>query len=243
MQDNVYRIEHLNKSYENSNGDRIQVFRDLSLKIEKGKITALLGPSGCGKSTLLNVLAGFEAYDSGTVPSQEGMGVVFQSPALFPWLTVEGNIAYGLKRKKVHAQERRERIDSYIKLVQLEDYRSYYPRELSGGMQQRAALARTLVLHPEVLLMDEPFSALDPKLRFQMQQLTLNLWKELNQTILIVTHDVEEALILADTIYLMEECPGGVRRIVHVPWQEKDAAVRDTKDFFELKKSLLNSEN
>lgn len=240
MEDNVYKIKDLNKTFQNSNGEMIQVFDNLSMAIEKGKITAVLGPSGCGKSTLLSVLAGFESYDTGEVPKPKSTGVVFQSPALFPWLTVQGNVEYGLKRNKVPKKERKERVSQYLKLVQLEDYGAYYPRELSGGMQQRAALARTLVLHPEVLLMDEPFSALDPKLRLQMQQLTVKLWKELNQTILIVTHDVEEALILADTIYMMEECPGGVKKIVHVPWKEKDASIQHTKEFFELKNSLLN---
>lgn len=240
MKDNIYKIEHLNKSFENTNGERIQVFDDLSMDIEKGKITAVLGPSGCGKSTLLSILAGFESYESGTIPQQESRGVVFQSPALFPWLTVKGNVEYGLKRKGVPREERKKQAETFLKMVQLEDYAKYYPRELSGGMQQRAALARTLVLRPEMLLMDEPFSALDPKLRIQMQQLTLKLWKELNQTIFIVTHDVEEAVILADRIYLMGESPQGIRRKVDIPWEKKEEN-RNTKEFLELKNSLLDT--
>lgn len=240
MKDNIYKIEHLNKSFENTNGERIQVFDDLSMDIEKGKITAVLGPSGCGKSTLLSILAGFESYESGTIPQQESRGVVFQSPALFPWLTVKGNVEYGLKRKGVPREERKKQAETFLKMVQLEDYVKYYPRELSGGMQQRAALARTLVLRPEMLLMDEPFSALDPKLRIQMQQLTLKLWKELNQTIFIVTHDVEEAVILADRIYLMGESPQGIRRKVDIPWEKKEEN-RNTKEFLELKNSLLDT--
>ena len=240
MKDNVYRIEHLNKSFENTNGEQIQVFDDLSMDIEKGKITAVLGPIGCGKSTLLSILAGFECYESGNIPEEESRGVVFQSPALFPWLTVKGNVEYGLKRKGIPKGERKEQVETFLKMVQLEDYAKYYPRELSGGMQQRAALARTLVLRPEMLLMDEPFSALDPKLRIQMQQLTLELWKELKQTIFIVTHDVEEAVMVADIIYLMGESPQGVRRKVEVSWVKKEEN-RNTKEFFELKNSLLNT--
>lgn len=241
MEDKMYRVEHLKKTFQSANGNRVQVFHDLSMDIQKGKITAVLGPSGCGKSTLLNILARFESYESGTISIPNNVGVVFQSPALFPWLTVEQNVAYGLKRRGIRKKERKDQIVKYLQLVQLEEYAAYYPSELSGGMQQRVALARTLILHPEVLLMDEPFSALDPKLRVQMQQLTLELWKELGQTILIVTHDVEEALILADTIYVMEECPEGIRKKIEVPWKEKCDLIRNTKEFFELKNSLLNN--
>ena len=190
------------------------------------------------KSTLLSILAGFECYESGNIPEEESRGVVFQSPALFPWLTVKGNVEYGLKRKGIPKGERKEQVETFLKMVQLEDYAKYYPRELSGGMQQRAALARTLVLRPEMLLMDEPFSALDPKLRIQMQQLTLELWKELKQTIFIVTHDVEEAVMVADIIYLMGESPQGVRRKVEVSWVKKEEN-RNTKKFFELKKFFI----
>lgn len=241
MPDNSYKIEHLKKSFHSSKNGQMQIFEDLNMEIEKGKITAVLGPSGCGKSTLLAILAGFEGYESGNVPENKNMGVVFQTPALFPWLTVEENIAYGLKRHGIKKTERRKQIEKYLKLVQLNEYAGLYPRELSGGMQQRAALARTLVLHPEVLLMDEPFSALDPKLKSQMQKLTLQLWKELEQTIFLVTHDVEEALILADTIYVMQECPAGVHKKIQVPWKEKNDEIRTTKEFFDLKNSLLNN--
>ena len=240
MEDKVYRISELNKSFLSAKGERTVVFENLSMDIPKGKITAVLGPSGCGKSTLLNILAGFESCDSGGVPEQTGIGVVFQTPALFPWMTVEENVRYGLKQKKVPKEKQEQLITQYLKLVQLENYRSHYPRELSGGMQQRAALARTLILQPELLLMDEPFSALDIKLRMQMQRLTLDLWKTLGQTILIVTHDIEEALILADTIYLMEECPGGIKLTLQVPWDEKTEENRKSEAFFTLKNKLLN---
>ncbi len=241
MQDRIYHIDHLGKSFHSINGNKVQVLHELSMDIQVGKITAVLGPSGCGKSTLLNILAGFEEYEEGSIPIQGEMSVVFQSPALFPWLTVEENVEYGLKRRKIPKKERKERVDRFLKLVQLEEYSFYYPRELSGGMQQRVALARTLVLHPSVLLMDEPFSALDPKLRAQMQHLTLELWETLNQTILIVTHDVEEALMLADTIYVMNECSEGNCREIPVPWKEKGEEIRKTQEFFELKNYLLSN--
>lgn len=240
MEDKVYQIRELNKAFFSAKGERTVVFENLSMDLPRGKITAVLGPSGCGKSTLLNILAGFESCDSGTVPEQSGVGVVFQTPALFPWLTVEENVRYGLKRRKVPKDQQEALITKYLKLVQLENCRTHYPRELSGGMQQRAALARTLILQPELLLMDEPFSALDIKLRMQMQQLTLDLWEKLDQTILIVTHDIEEALILADSIYLMEECPGGIKEVIQVPWQKKEEGIRSSEAFFELKNKLLN---
>lgn len=144
MPDNSYKIEHLKKSFQSSKNGQMQIFEDLNMEIEKGKITAVLGPSGCGKSTLLAILAGFEGYESGNVPENKNMGVVFQTPALFPWLTVEENIAYGLKRHGIKKTERRKQIEKYLKLVQLNEYAGLYPRELSGGMQQRAALREHL---------------------------------------------------------------------------------------------------
>ena len=238
--DTVLEIDNIVKEFPVGKNGKMTACNKVSLCFEKGKTLGIIGESGCGKSTLLSILAGFECYESGNIPEEESRGVVFQSPALFPWLTVKGNVEYGLKRKGIPKGERKEQVETFLKMVQLEDYAKYYPRELSGGMQQRAALARTLVLRPEMLLMDEPFSALDPKLRIQMQQLTLELWKELKQTIFIVTHDVEEAVMVADIIYLMGESPQGVRRKVEVSWVKKEEN-RNTKEFFELKNSLLNT--
>ncbi|MDD3337349.1 MAG: ABC transporter ATP-binding protein [Lachnospiraceae bacterium] len=198
--------------------ERKQVLENLNLYLKAGEFVVLLGPSGCGKSTLIHMIAGFELPDEGKLllegkpisgPSSK-RGLVFQKPVLFPWLTVAENLAFGLKRNKVPKAQREELIQKYLHLVQMDGYGDYYGAQLSGGMQQRIALARTLILHPQILLMDEPFSALDPLLRYEMQKLVLSIQQELAQTILMVTHDIEEALLLADRIYILGSCPTGI---------------------------------
>lgn len=247
MDTSLLAIEHLSKTFHSSSGASVQVFHDLNLFVQPREIAAILGPSGCGKTTLLNMIAGFESPDSGNMclngnpikaPSPE-RGVVFQSPVLFPWQTVSQNIGFGLRQKGLAKKEQAVRIKKYIELVELQGFEHYYPHELSGGMQQRAALARTLILHPQLLLMDEPFSALDPLLRFSMQQLLLSIWKELNQAIVFVTHDIEEALILADRIYILGKCPKGILREIKVPKFDRQLIeTLDSQQFSEFKKEI-----
>ena len=197
----------------------------MDLYAGEGEIVGIIGPSGCGKSTLLNILAGFDWGETGLAtylgkplgePSPE-RAMVFQSASLFPWLTVRDNIAYGLKRKKSKHKDIRSLTDQYMKLVGLEDFADFYPDQLSGGMQQRVALTRVLILKPKVLLMDEPFASLDAQSRLVMQQLLLTLWQEFRPTILFVTHDIDEALFLADRIYILSKRPGTVLREMKVP--------------------------
>ncbi len=200
------------------------MLEEITFSAATGELICILGPSGCGKSTLLKVLAGFLPPDAGEVRLNgslvTGPGpdrcVVFQEDALFPWLTVEENIAFGLQEKFRNRQEIRREVDRFLTLVGLRAFRDYLPKEISGGMKQRVALARVLILQPKVLLMDEPFAALDAQTRREMQNLLLSLWKKLSHTILFVTHDVNEAATLADRILVMDSHPGRIREEIRV---------------------------
>jgi putative spermidine/putrescine transport system ATP-binding protein len=193
-----------------------KVLKDISLTIEKGELITLLGPSGCGKSTLLRVFAGLETFQEGEVyldgeeisevaPKDRNVGMVFQSYALFPNMTVFENIAFGLSVKKLPKQEMKEKVMAALNLVNLEDKADFYPDQLSGGQQQRISLARSLVTEPKVLLLDEPLSALDAKIRKQLQMDIRMLQKKLGITMIFVTHDQEESMILSDKIFVMSE--------------------------------------
>ncbi|MEZ9231345.1 ABC transporter ATP-binding protein [Vibrio amylolyticus] len=192
------------------------VFEDINFTIEKGEFITLLGPSGCGKSTLLRSLAGLNPTEGGEIwvdghdithsaPQQRGIGMVFQSYALFPNMTVEGNIAFGLKMKKLSKSEITSEVARVIELVALSGKEKQYPHELSGGQRQRVALARALVVKPRILLLDEPLSALDAKIRKHLRQQIRDIQKELNLTTVFVTHDQEEAMIMSDRIFLMNQ--------------------------------------
>lgn len=223
----VFFMGNVRKNFTSPDGGkRLQVLEGISLQIGDGEIIALLGPSGCGKSTILNIAAGIEAPDEGnvllfgkpvTAPSSQ-RGVVFQSDALFPWLTVRQNIVYGLKLQKLRNSLTEEKCEKFIDLVGLKGFEQYYPHQLSGGMKQRVALARVLIMEPKMLLMDEPFASLDAQTRISMQQLLLSISDQLNPSVLFVTHDVEEALILADRIYVMSKLPGRIKHEISVPF-------------------------
>ena len=220
----ILNVEKLGKSFVSAAAERITVLRDVAFSARRGELLCVLGRSGCGKSTLLKLLAGFLLPDSGAImlngrpvtrPGPERC-VVFQEDALFPWLTVRENIAVGLKRRGATRQAREKAIDRFLELVGLKDFGSYLPREISGGMKQRVALARVLILEPEVLLMDEPFAALDAQTREEMQNLLLSLQQQVSHTILFVTHDVNEAVLLADRILLMGKDPGRILEDIRV---------------------------
>lgn len=243
-------VEKVSKRFPSPDGgDSLEVLEDISLNIEQGAFISILGPSGCGKSTLLNFIAGFEAADKGQViyegerikePSSE-RAMVFQSAVLFPWLTVKGNIAYGLKRKGETKKNIQIMLDKYIKKIGLEGFEDYYPHQLSGGMQQRVALARVLILNPQILLMDEPFAALDALSRLNMQQLLLSIWRELKPTIIFVTHDVEEALFLADRVFVLSKRPGKIIRELQLPFSRpRSLSLTGDLEFSRLKREVLN---
>lgn len=218
--------------------------RDLDFTVNRGDVFVIMGGSGCGKSTLLNAVAGFslpttgEILVEGTAVSAPGSdrGMVFQEYALFPWMTVEANIAFGLEIKGRSKGEIREIVDGLLKMLHLEEFRSRFPKDLSGGMRQRVAIARVLALDSPILLMDEPFGALDALTRRTLQDELLRIWTELRKTILFVTHSLEESIYLADRIVLMTYRPGTLKRDVTVDLpRPRDAS---SPEFNVLKKEL-----
>lgn len=197
---------------------------DINLSIKSGEFICLLGPSGCGKSTLLNIIAGLEKTSSGKLYLNDkeiknpgtDRAFMFQDSALFPWLTVIQNVEFGMKIKNISKEERREKALKYLKMVHLAKFQNAYIHELSGGMRQRVALARALTLDSEVLLMDEPFSALDSQTRNILQLELQNIWWETKKTIIFVTHNVEEAVILADRVVVMAANPGKIKKVFDI---------------------------
>lgn len=197
----MFRVERITKNY-----DELRVFQDLSLEFPDGKITAILGPSGCGKTTILKILAGLAKANQGTVVSTAKVGFIFQEPRLLPWLTIYGNLALVLE-DQLPSVTVATQIEHYLKAVGLEAYHNFYPRQLSGGMKQRAAMARAFLYPAELLLMDEPFKSLDLKTRHQLVFDFLTLWRQKPNTVVVVTHDVREAIQLGDEILVLSEKP------------------------------------
>jgi NitT/TauT family transport system ATP-binding protein len=217
--------QHLNKTYA-GRGEQVVALEDVSLKVTDSEFVSILGPSGCGKSTLLRILDGLASPDSGKVlmdgkpverPTQE-RGFVFQSFNLFPWRTVRGNIEFGMEIKRVPKSERHTVAQRLIELVGLEGFDGKYPHELSGGMQQRVGIARALAIDPAVLLMDEPFGALDAQTREDMQDELLRIWAQSKKTVLFVTHSIEEAIYLSDRVLIMTPRPGRILADLSIPF-------------------------
>ncbi|MDB5961335.1 MAG: sulfonate transporter ATP-binding protein [Massilia sp.] len=236
-------ITGVNKIFRTDDRELVAL-KDINLEIPRGQFTCLLGPSGCGKSTLLNAVAGFALPTSGSIvadgkpvvaPGPE-RGMVFQEYALFPWMTVEDNIGFGLEIKGMARPEIRQRVDGLLKMLSLSDFKARFPKDLSGGMRQRVAIARVLALDSPIMLMDEPFGALDALTRRNLQDELLRIWAELKKTIIFVTHSIEEAIYLADRIVVMTYRPGTVKRdiMVDLP-RERDPA---SPEFNALKREL-----
>ena len=210
-------VRNLSKVFvEPLSGARTEALSHVSLAIGENQIVCLLGPSGCGKSTVLRIVAGFEQASDGAVlvdrrpvagPGPD-RGVVFQEQALFPWLSIYQNIVYGPKIRGLDRAEYEPLARRYIEIVGLTGFENHYPHELSGGMKQRVAIARVLINAPQVLLMDEPFGALDAQTRLQMQELLLSVWEKHRRTVIFITHDIDEAILLADVVYVMSARPG-----------------------------------
>jgi NitT/TauT family transport system ATP-binding protein len=223
---------------------------DVNLKVNPGEFLCLLGPSGCGKSTLLNIIAGFLPSDTGEVlvdgePVKgpgHNRGVLFQSPQLFPWLTTLENVLYGPRARRVLTPEVREQADALLETVGLADFRDVYPHELSGGMRHRAAFARVLINRPSVLLMDEPFGALDAITRANMQRFLLDLWQRDSPTIVFVTHDVEEATLLSDRVCIMSGRPGRIKALFDVGLpRPRTYEETETLDFVTIKRRIRSA--
>jgi NitT/TauT family transport system ATP-binding protein len=217
------------------------------LALESGSFTAIVGPSGCGKSTLLNAIAGFVKPSYGYV-SVDGrkvrgpdpdVGVIFQQFALFPWFSALGNVEFALKRFTMSRGERRQRAIEALREVKLADHARKFPGQLSGGMKQRVAIARTLACNPKVLLMDEPFGALDAQTRLRMQELLLRLWDVRRQTVLFITHDVDEALLLADVVHVMSAAPGRILETIEVDIPRPRAVERLDASFIAKRARLI----
>ena len=250
-------VQNVSRTFLSPSGERIEAVHDVSLEVEDafspegrdvGEFRVLLGPSGCGKSTLLRMIAGLDHPDSGEIrvngklvdaPGRD-RGMVFQKYTSFPWLTVSDNIAYGMKINGVPAGEREKTVQRLVEAVGLKGFEKVYPETLSGGMQQRVAIARTLAVRPEVILMDEPFGALDAQTRTDMQHLLLRIWDETACTVLFVTHDVEEAIYLADRIFILSARPGTIVEDVPVPFgRPREPAVKQRQEFHELQDYVL----
>ncbi|WP_370140713.1 ABC transporter ATP-binding protein [Bradyrhizobium sp. USDA 313] len=220
----IIEIDRVSQVFQTSARNDHLALSDISLTIEEGAFVSILGPSGCGKSTLLYIVGGFVSPTSGmakikghaiTEPGPD-RGPVFQEFALFPWKTVLGNVMYGPRQQGVRAAEAEARSRALIEMVGLKGYENFYPKELSGGMKQRVALARTLAYHPEVLLMDEPFGALDAHTRTRLQNDLLNIWERDRKTVLFVTHSVDEAVFLSDKVVMMSKSPGRIRQVIDI---------------------------
>ena len=217
------KIDHVEKIYDGRQGKMIAL-NGVDLDIYENEFICVVGPSGCGKSTLLNIIAGLLEPTSGAVyvdgKKVEGTGtergVVFQQYALFPWLTVKKNVMFGLKLKGMSDEEAEKIAMKYIKMVQLEDFVDAYPKELSGGMKQRVAIARAYAVNPSLLLMDEPFGALDAQTRTQLQTELLKTWEEEKKTCFFITHDVEEAILLASRVVVMSARPGRIKEVIDI---------------------------
>jgi NitT/TauT family transport system ATP-binding protein len=234
----VDRVRH---AYRPARGREVLALDGVSLEVREREFVALVGPSGCGKSTLLYLIGGFLPTESGTIrvggrdvagPGPD-RGIVFQHFALFPWKTVRANVLYGLEKAGLPREERERRARAFVELVGLAGFEDSYPSQLSGGMQQRAALARTLAIDPEILLMDEPFGALDAQTRSLMQAELLGIWQRSRKTVLFVTHDVQEAVYLAQRVVVMSARPGRVKAVVDVDVDRSDAHLFRSPGFIE----------
>ena len=238
----------LSKIYED-NGREVVALKDVNLEVKESEFVMIVGPSGCGKTSLINIIGGLDEASSGEVlldgravsgPGAD-RGMVFQGYSLFPWLSVQKNVEFGLKMKKVSAAERAEHAKKYIRLVGLEGFEDALPRQLSGGMKQRVAIARTLANEPEVLLMDEPFGALDAQTRVVMQELLADISRRTGTTILFITHDIDEAVLLGERIYVMSRRPGTVRDAITVDIPgERNHNSLILPEFLETKKKIMD---
>jgi NitT/TauT family transport system ATP-binding protein len=227
--------------------EKLTVLKDFYLDIEEGEFLSLLGPSGCGKSTFLNILAGLDDYDGGEIlldgkklqKISFDRGIVFQSYALLPWRTVRKNLEVGLEIRGVPKKERQKIARQYLELVGLSAFENQYPHQLSGGMRQRVAIARVLAYHPEILLMDEPFAALDAQTRETLQIELLRIWEADKKTILFVTHSIDEAILLSDRVAFMSARPGYIKEIINIDLpRPRTEEIRNSADFAAIRQKV-----
>lgn len=249
---NLLELNDISVDFTTKKGN-LSAIKEVSMTIGKGDFISIVGPSGCGKSTLLNVIGGFLSPSGGTIfqnkevlkgPGRE-RGIVFQKAALYPWLDVKDNIGFGLKMRGIGRKQRQEIIDKNLDRVKLTDFADMRCYELSGGMKQRVAIARILANDPEILLMDEPFGALDVLTREHLQYELLKIWREMHKTVILITHSVEEAIYLSTSVYVMSELPGQIIQKVETPFSTEyaDMDIRKVKslpEFVALREEVLS---
>ena len=240
-------INDVSKTFDNKDkASSFTVFENLSLTVDAGEFVSLLGPSGCGKSTLLNIIAGLDHATHGEIMAGDNKvtkpgsdrGVVFQEAALMPWLNVMENVVFALKKKIKNKEEAKSHALKYLKLVHLSKFLHSYPHELSGGMKQRVAIARALAMDPKILLMDEPFGALDEQTRTMLHREVQFIWEETKKTIIFVTHNIRESILLSDRIVLMGTRPGGIRKIYDVNLPRP--RVPNSPEFLQLEEDIMS---
>ena len=245
-------LNHLNMVFEMPDGGHVQALKDVSFTLKQGELLSVLGPSGCGKTTLLNIIAGFLRPTSGQAILGEdeidgpgvNRGMVFQQGALFEWLTVAENVNFGLRMKNTDKAAMARSVEEWLKIVGLQGFGDTPTYQLSGGMQQRIALARCLINDPDLILMDEPLGALDALTREKMQTLVLKIWKETGKTIMIITHSVEEALLLGERLFVMAPRPGRLHKDYRLPFAEQGLTgdprdIKKTPEFSEVREEIL----
>lgn len=242
----MLQVKNLSKTYDN-NGKSTEVIKDLSFGIGDKQFIAIVGSSGCGKTTILKIIAGLLESTNGKIlldnkvvsePGQD-RGMIFQNFSLFPWLTVKNNIGFGLDVRNIDQKEKDKIIEHYLRVTDLTDFADFYPKSLSGGMQQRVAIARTLASNPKILLMDEPFGSLDSQTRSAMQEFLTKLWESEQKTILFVTHDVEEAIFLADKVILLTTRPTKIKKEYNINFQRPRLHdLKFSEEFFKLEREI-----
>lgn len=242
----MLQVKNLSKTYDN-NGKSTEVIKDLSFGVGDKQFIAIVGSSGCGKTTILKIIAGLLESTKGEIlldnkvvsePGQD-RGMIFQNFSLFPWLTVKNNIGFGLDVRNIDQEEKDKIIEHYLRVTDLTDFADFYPKSLSGGMQQRVAIARTLASNPKILLMDEPFGSLDSQTRSAMQEFLTKLWESEQKTILFVTHDVEEAIFLADKVILLTTRPTKIKKEYNINFQRPRLHdLKFSEEFFKLEREI-----
>ena len=238
------KVKNVNRIYVDANGNLVEALHNINLSIKPGEFISFIGPSGCGKTTLMRLIAGLDKPQSGELfldnekieSTNFERGYVFQQANLFPWETIENNIAAGLKARKIYKEHKAD-VAEYIKLTGLEGFEKSYPHQISGGMAQRASLARALINNPKVLLLDEPLGALDAFTRMDLQDKLIELWERRGTTMVLVTHDVDEAIYLSDRVVVMTPRPGKIETIVDIKLARPRN--RNSSDFIEFRKEIL----
>ncbi|GAB7305330.1 ABC transporter ATP-binding protein [Enterococcus gallinarum] len=242
MQNLLINVKNLEKTFITNANERITALKNINLTVSEGEFISLIGPSGCGKSTLLRIISGLETYDSGELTftlENKNNGFVFQDSVLFPWKTVYQNVIFPLEIKKQKNASSLAQVDDLIKMVGLEKFRNALPKELSGGMKQRASIARSLSYDPTVLMMDEPFGALDAMTRDTLNLELSRIWSESGKTILFVTHDIDEAVFLSTKVVIMSARPGTIKEVIPIDLdKQRDLKIRGSDQFIKYSNYL-----